>query len=46
MDWLFAQGIIKEKTNAHDIVTNELLDDINKFDANAVIAQAKAYKTN
>jgi NitT/TauT family transport system substrate-binding protein len=45
MTWLLAQGIIKEKTNASDIVTNELLDDINKFDANAVIAQAKAYKT-
>jgi NitT/TauT family transport system substrate-binding protein len=45
LDWLLAQGIIKEKTSAGDIVTNELLDDINKFDANAVIAQAKAYKT-
>jgi NitT/TauT family transport system substrate-binding protein len=44
MDWLLAQGIIKEKTKASDIVTNELLDDVNKFDANAVIAQAKAYK--
>jgi NitT/TauT family transport system substrate-binding protein len=46
MTWLLAQGIIKEKTNASDIVTNELLDDINKFDASAVMAQAKAYKTN
>jgi NitT/TauT family transport system substrate-binding protein len=45
MDWLLVQGIIKDKTNASDIVTNELLDDVNKFDANAVIAQAKAYKT-
>ena len=44
MDWLLAQGIIKEKTSASDIVTNELLDDVNKFDANAVIAEAKAYK--
>jgi NitT/TauT family transport system substrate-binding protein len=45
LDWLLAQGIIKQKTDAKDIVTNELLDDINKFDVNAVMAEAKAYKT-
>ena len=41
---MLAQGIIKAKTDANDIVTNDLLDDINKFDANALIAEAKAYK--
>ena len=34
----------RTKTDANDLVTNDLLDDINKFDANAVIAEAKAYK--
>jgi NitT/TauT family transport system substrate-binding protein len=44
MEWLLAQGVIKEKTNAADIITNDLLDDINKFDAAAIVAEAKAYK--
>ena len=44
MDWLLAQGVIKQKTDANDIASNELLDEINKFDANAVIAQARDYK--
>jgi NitT/TauT family transport system substrate-binding protein len=44
MDWLLAQGVIKQKIDAKDIATNELLDEINKFDANAIIAQAKNYK--
>jgi NitT/TauT family transport system substrate-binding protein len=44
MTWLLAQGIIKDKTDAKDIVTNELLDDVNKFDVAAVAAEAKAYK--
>jgi NitT/TauT family transport system substrate-binding protein len=41
MDFLLAQGVIKQKIDAKDIVTNELLDEINKFDANAIIAQGK-----
>ncbi len=45
MEWLLAQGVIKEKTSAADIITNDLLDDINKFDAAAIVAEAKAYKT-
>ena len=44
MDWLLVQGIIKQKTDAKDIVTNELIGEINTFDVNGVIAQAKAYK--
>jgi NitT/TauT family transport system substrate-binding protein len=42
--WLLAQDIIKVKTDAKDIVTNELLDDVNKFDPAAVAAEVKAYK--
>jgi NitT/TauT family transport system substrate-binding protein len=44
LDWLQAQGVIKTKTNAKDVVTNELLDEVNKFDAQAIRAAAKAYK--
>lgn len=44
MSWLAEQGVLKEKTSAQDIITNDLIDDINAFDAAAVIAQAKAYK--
>lgn len=46
LDWLLEQGIIKTKTDVKDIVTNELLDDVDNFDVNAVIAEAKAYKAN
>lgn len=44
LDWLLAQGIVKAKTDVKDMVTNELLDDVNNFDVGAVIAEAKAYK--
>jgi len=44
MEWLLAQGVIKEKTSASDIIPNDLLDDINRFDAAAVTADARAYK--
>jgi NitT/TauT family transport system substrate-binding protein len=44
LDWLTAQGVLKTKTDAKDIITNELLDDVNKFDAAAITREAKAYK--
>jgi NitT/TauT family transport system substrate-binding protein len=44
LDWLLAQGVIKVKTDAKDVITNELLDDVNRFDADAVRTAAKAYK--
>jgi NitT/TauT family transport system substrate-binding protein len=44
LDWLLAQGVIKIRTSAKDVITNELLDEVNKFDAEAVRAAAKAYK--
>jgi NitT/TauT family transport system substrate-binding protein len=44
LTWLLAQGVIKTRTDAKDLVTNELLDEVNKFDAEAVRAQARAYK--
>jgi NitT/TauT family transport system substrate-binding protein len=44
LDWLLAQGIIKTKTDAKDIVTNDLLDEVDNFDPAALAAEAKAYK--
>jgi NitT/TauT family transport system substrate-binding protein len=43
-DFMLKYGIIKEKVAAPDLITNDLLADINKFDQKAVEAQAKAYK--
>ena len=37
-------GIIKEKIDFRDLITNELIDDINKFDPAKVAAEAKGYK--
>ena len=44
LDWLLEQGIIKTKTDAKDIVSNELLGDAVNFDEKALIEEAKAYK--
>jgi NitT/TauT family transport system substrate-binding protein len=44
LDWLFKQDIIKAKTDAKDLVTNDLLDEIDNFDEAALVAEAKAYK--
>ena len=33
VDFLVKNGVLKEKTAATDLVTNDLIDDINKFDA-------------
>lgn len=44
MDWLLKNGVIKAKIVVADMVTNDLLDEINAFDTAAIEAQAKAYK--
>ena len=44
LDWLMAQGVVKTKVEVKDLITNELLDEVNKFDAQAIASQAKAYK--
>ena len=33
VDFLVKNGVLKEKIDANDLVTNDLIDDINKFDA-------------
>ena len=44
MDWLLKNAVIKDKVVVSDMVTNDLLDDINTFDTAAISAEAKAYK--
>jgi NitT/TauT family transport system substrate-binding protein len=44
VDFLIKNGVLKEKVPATDLVTNDLIDDINKFDAAAIEKQAKAWK--
>ncbi|HET7341610.1 MAG TPA: ABC transporter substrate-binding protein [Methylomirabilota bacterium] len=43
-DFLLKWNVIKEKVSAQDLVTNDLIDDINKFDAAKVAVEAKAWK--
>jgi NitT/TauT family transport system substrate-binding protein len=44
VDFLVKNGVIKEKVAVTDLITNALIDDINKFDANAVKATAQGYR--
>jgi NitT/TauT family transport system substrate-binding protein len=44
VDFLVANGVLKSKIDARELVTNELIDDINKFDQADIEKQAKAYK--
>ena len=43
-DFLVKNGVLKQKVDAKDLVTNDLIADVNKFDAKAVEAEAKKYK--
>ena len=43
-DFLLKWKVIGTKVPASEIVTNELIDEVNKFDAARVAADAKAYK--
>ena len=44
VDFLVKNGVLKEKVPAGDLITNELIDDINRFDAAAIATMAKGYK--
>ena len=37
-------GIIKQAVTAKELVTNELIDDINHFDAEKIATEARAYR--
>jgi NitT/TauT family transport system substrate-binding protein len=44
VDFLVKNGVLKEKANATDLVTNDLIDDINKFDVKAIEDMAKGWR--
>jgi NitT/TauT family transport system substrate-binding protein len=46
VDFMLKWGIIKQKVDANDLITNELIDEINRFDAAKIAAEAKAYKAH
>jgi NitT/TauT family transport system substrate-binding protein len=43
-DFLLKWKVIKQKVPATDLVTNEMIDEVNRFDAKRIAADAKAYK--
>ena len=43
-DFMQKSGITKVKVTAKDLVTNELIDEINRFDSAKIAADARAYK--
>ncbi len=42
--FLLKWGVIKEKVGVQDIVTNELIDEINRFEVNKIADEAKVYR--
>jgi NitT/TauT family transport system substrate-binding protein len=44
LEWLIAQGVVKTRIDVKDLITDELLDDVNKFDAEAIRRDARAFK--
>jgi NitT/TauT family transport system substrate-binding protein len=44
VDFLVKNGVLKQKTAATDLVTNDLIDDMNKFDPAEIEKQAKGWK--
>ncbi|MEO8159587.1 MAG: ABC transporter substrate-binding protein [Betaproteobacteria bacterium] len=44
VDFLQKWGIIKEKVPVRDLITNDLIGEINALDGGKIIAEAKAYK--
>lgn len=43
-DFLVKEGVVKQKLPATDLVTNDLIAEVNRLDMNRVAAAAKAYK--
>ena len=44
-EFLFKWGVIKQKIDANDLITNELIDEVNRgWDPARIAAEAKAYK--
>jgi len=43
-DFLVRWKVVKEKVPVTDLITNDLIDEINRFDAAAIAAEARAWK--
>jgi len=43
VDFLVKWGVLKQRVETSDLITNELIDEINRLDARKVAADAKAY---
>lgn len=44
LDFLLKSGVIKEKVGTQDLITNDLIDEINRFDVNQIADEAKVYR--
>ena len=44
LEFLHKWGVISAKVTPQDLITNELIDEINKFDSVKVVTDAKAYR--
>jgi len=44
IDFLVKNGLLKEKAATTDLITNDLIDDINKFDVKEIETMAKGWK--
>ncbi len=45
LDFLLKWGVINGKIDAQDLITNELIDEINRFDSSKIVDDAKAYRS-
>jgi hypothetical protein len=43
LDFLLRWGVTKQGVDVQDLITNEFIDQINKFDAYKIVAEAKNY---
>lgn len=43
-DFLVRWGVVKEKVPAEDLVTNDLVEEVNRFDTSRIAAEAKAWR--
>ena len=44
MDFLLKWGVLKQRVEAGDLMTNELIGEINRFDADAIAKTAREYR--
>lgn len=44
VEFLLKWGVIKQRVDTPELITNELIDDINKLDVAKIAAEAKAYR--